>query len=200
MSNRALRPTATILIFILCASVNTYAAPVVLNDVIQVLANNQSSPDLRLRNLSHDPTLPDSVVHDRLQSSLRVVGPSTDESDSLFAGVAFGQDPLKIGVIAEDDVEGTLCDCGDILVPPGGWPKWPLLFLGVIPFFFIDHDCDTCDSTPTPTPPSTPTPTPTPEPGSLLLLGTGLMAFGAAGRRRYSQSRILAQIRSKEVE
>ena len=200
MRNRAFRPTATILIFILCASVNTYAAPVALTDVIQVLTNNQNPPDLRLRNISQDPVLQGSVVYDRLQPLLRGDRPSTGESDSLFAGLAIGQDPQKIDVIAGDDVEGTVCDCGDIVVPGGGWPKWPLLLLGTIPFFFIDHDCDQCDSsTPTPTPPQPiPTPTPTPEPGSLLLLGTGLAAFGAAMRRRYSQSRIVARIRSKE--
>ena len=193
MKNRACRPTATILIFMLCSTVTTHAAPVALTDVIQVVTNNQNPPDLRLRNISQD-----SVVHDRLQPSLRGDHASTAESDSLFAGLALGQDPQKVDVIVADDVEGTVCDCGDIFVPAGGWPKWPLLLLGAIPFFFIDHDCDQCDSTPTPTPPPpVPTPTPTPEPGSLLLLGTGLAAFGAAMRRRYSQLRIVG-IRSKE--
>ena len=38
-------------------------------------------------------------------------------------------------------VEGTICDCGEILIP-GGFPKWPLLFLAAIPLFFIDTGDD----------------------------------------------------------
>jgi hypothetical protein len=100
------------------------------------------------------------------------------------------QDPQKLGVeiVEEAEVEGTICDCGEILIPDGAFPKWPLLFLAAVPLVFI-NDCDDCaqtpDSTPTPTPPPpTPTPTPTPEPATLLLFGTGLVAVGAGLRRR----------------
>jgi len=175
--------------------VHTYAGPVVITDVTQVVRNDQNV-DLRLRSASQDNALRNSVVHDSLQSSVAADRPSSQASDSLFASLAISQDPQRIDVIAQDDVEGTICDCADVFVPAGGWPKWPLLLLGAIPFFFIDHDCDNCDSsTPTPTPTPT-TPTPTPEPGSLFLLGTGLAAVGAAVRRRYSHSRLIGQMRS----
>ena len=91
-------------------------------------------------------------------------------------------------IVEEAEVEGTICDCGEILLPGGAFPKWPLLFLAAVPLVFI-NDCDDCvqtpESTPTPTPPPpTATPTPTPEPASLLLFGTGLVAVGAGLRRR----------------
>ncbi|HSE31144.1 MAG TPA: PEP-CTERM sorting domain-containing protein [Pyrinomonadaceae bacterium] len=215
MRYRAFRPTAAILSVLLLAGVPTHAAPIVFSDVIQVLRNNQNPPELRLRSVYQNPTLPDSWVQGSLQQSLRdgplkiATGPSDPNLGSVLAGVAIDQDPQKIDVIAQGDVEGTVCDCGDIFVAGGGWPKWPLLFLGAIPFFFIDDDCDNCDrSSPTPTPTPTPTPpppppTPTPpvpEPGSLLLFGTGLAAFGAVVRRRYSRSRLMAQIHSTKKE
>jgi hypothetical protein len=115
--------------------------------------------------------------------------------DELLAGFPLVQDPQKLGVevIEEAEVEGTICDCGEIFVAAGGFPKWPLLFLAAVPLVFI-NDCDDCDTppqseptptpTPTPPPPPGPTPTPTPEPASLLLFGTGLVAVGAGLRRR----------------
>ena len=193
MTNRAFRSVAALLSILLLTGVPTYAAPIVIRDVVQVLSNYQNSPDLRLRGVSQTSSSPASPLN-------------IEEPDSLFAGVAIDQDPQKIDVIAQGNVEGTVCDCGDIFVAGGGWPKWPLLFLGAIPFFFIDEgcaDCDTPSPTPTPRPPSVEprsVPTPTPEPGSLLLFGTGLAAFGATLRRRYARSQLAARIRATKEE
>ena len=193
MTNRAFRSVAALLSILLLTGVPTYAAPIVIRDVVQVLSNYQNSPDLRLRGVSQTSSSPASPLN-------------IEEPDSLFAGVTIDQDPQKIDVIAQGNVEGTVCDCGDIFVAGGGWPKWPLLFLGAIPFFFIDEgcaDCDTPSPTPTPRPPSVEprsVPTPTPEPGSLLLFGTGLAAFGATLRRRYARSQLAAQIRATKEE
>ncbi|HTG92820.1 MAG TPA: PEP-CTERM sorting domain-containing protein [Pyrinomonadaceae bacterium] len=193
MTNRAFRSVAALLSILLLTGVPTYAAPIVIRDVVQVLSNYQNSPDLRLRGVSQTSSSPASPLN-------------IEEPDSLFAGVTIDQDPQKIDVIAQGDVEGTVCDCGDIFVAGGGWPKWPLLFLGAIPFFFIDEgcaDCDTPSPTPTPRPPSVEprsVPTPTPEPGSLLLFGTGLAAFGATLRRRYARSQLAARIRATKEE
>ena len=212
MRSRAFRSTAAILSILLLTGVPTHAEPVVVSDVIQVLSNYRNPPDLRLRSVSQNstslasgfigsvqPSLKQSVIDGSLEIDTTVGGPIGPASDSLLDGIAIASDPQTIDVITEGDIEGTICDCGEIAVPVGGWPKWPLLFLAAIPFFFI-HGCDDCDSlTPTPTPPP-PTPTPTPEPASLLLLGTGLMAFGAGLRRRYSRSQLMAQIRAQKEE
>ena len=212
MTNRAFRSVAALLSILLLTGVPTHAAPIVISDVVQVVSNYQNPSDLRLRSVSASPA---SGVKGSLQLSLResaidgslyitditAGGPLGPTSDSLLAGVAFASDPQKVDVIAQGDVEGTICDCGEITVPGGGLPKWPLLFLAAIPFFFI-HDCDDCDEPPF-TPPSTPTPPPTPqipEPASLLLFGTGLAAFGAGLRRRYARSQLTAQIRATKEE
>ena len=125
-----------------------------------------------------------------------------DNSNSLLSGVVVNpQDPQSpVNITAQGDIEGTVCDCGVVTVG-SGFPKWPLIFLAAIPFFFIDDDdCDDCEKvTPTPTPVPTPTPTtPTPEPASLLLFGSGLAAVGAGLRRRRLKAKLNAQVKTAE--
>jgi hypothetical protein len=215
MMSRAFRPTAAILSILLLTGAPTHAAPVAISEVIQVLGSYQNPPELRLRSVSQNTNSlvdegngPSPVASAAQQSAAGDVAeiPDTtipevatsDSADTLLAGVALSADPqVGVDVVDQGDVEGTICDCGEITVPGGGFPKWPLLFLAAIPFFFI-HGCDHCE---TPTPPTTPTPPGTPEipePASLLLFGTGLAAFGAGLRRRYARGKLETQLQTTE--
>jgi hypothetical protein len=215
MLSRAFRPIASILAILLLSGAPTHAAPVAIREVIQVLGTYQNPPELRLRNVSQytnssvDEGNGTSPVASSTQQSaagdLAEIPDSSigdvvagDSADTLLAGVAVSADPQAgVDVVDQGDVEGTICDCGEITVPGGGFPKWPLLFLAAIPFFFI-HGCDHCE---TPTPPTTPTPPGTPEipePASLLLFGSGLAAFGAGLRRRYARAKLETQLQTTE--
>ena len=215
MMSRAFRPVAAILSISLLSGAPTHAAPVAISEVIQVLGNYQNPPELRLRSVSQnknslvdDGNGPSPVASAAQQSAAGGITEipdattpdvaTSDSADTLLAGVAVSADPQAgVDVIDQGDVEGTICDCGEITVPGGGFPKWPLLFLAAIPFFFI-HGCDNCQ---TPTPPTTPTPPPTPEipePASLLLFGTGLAAFGAGLRRRHARGKLATQLQTTE--
>jgi len=211
MMSRAFRPTAAILSILLLSGVPTHAAPVAISEVIQVLGSYQNPPELRLRSISQNASSavsdgegPSPVASAGQQSAagdaIEIGDTTTANSasgDTLLAGVAVSTDPQGgIEVVDQGDVEGTICDCGEITVAGGGFPKWPLLFLAAIPFFFI-HGCENCQTPTPPPPPSTPTPE-IPEPASLLLFGSGLAAFGASLRRRYARGKLAAQIQTTE--
>jgi hypothetical protein len=214
MRNRTIRSIAAILSILALTGIPTQAGPVAISEVVQVLGNYQNPPDIRLRGVSQNSAALASGVKGSVQpaairesisdgpvdvADTSVSAPVVESTDTLLAGVAIESDPQQptVDIIDAGDVEGTVCDCGEITVKGGGFPKWPLLFLAAIPLFFI-HGCDECDKTPPPTP--TPTPPGVPEPASLFLFGTGLAAFGAGLRRRYAKSKLNAQIEAAEGE
>jgi hypothetical protein len=203
---RAVRAfSAFALMTVLLTASSVQAEPVRISQVVQTLSSYQGPSDLKL-GTTQDPVSgtakpPTNGPGNNGPTETLVAGAIPD-----LSGLPALQDPQKLGVeiIEEAEVEGTICDCGDFMIPGGGFPKWPLLFLTAVPFVFI-NECDDCDetpiSTPTPTPPPpTPTPTPTPEPASLLLFGTGLLAVGAGLRRRYSKTKAAEQIKAEMGE
>jgi len=195
MRSRSLRVSATILTIVCLTGIPVQAEPLAINQVVQVLSNFNSTPTLELRKIENEVTPGSDETQSGAQKSASSKGGKTPES--LISGITIKTDgPTTVEVIDQGDVEGTICDCGELFIAGGGFPKWPLFFLGAIPLFFINSDCATCDSlvtpTPTPTPPLTVTPnivpTPVPEPASLMLLASGLVAAGAALRRRRTRS------------
>lgn len=213
MMSRAFRSAVAILSILLLSGVPGYAAPVAIREVIQVLGSHQNPPELRLRSVSQTATalvsegetpspVASSTQEDAAGDPIAITDTSVVDAgeSTLLSGVAMNVEPQGgVDVIDQGEVEGTICDCGEITVPGGGIPKWPLLFLAAIPFFFL-NGCDDCEiETPPGTPPGTPPSSPPiPEPASLLLFGSGLAAFGAGLRRRYARGKLAAQIKNGE--
>jgi hypothetical protein len=199
---RVARVLPALLCLLLFSEVPAFADPVRINHVIQTLSSTTGAPDLKLSTLvsQQDPAKSSTQTGQGKDGN----GTPAPKTDSVISGVTVGQgQQLGVQIIEEAEVEGTICDCGEIYIAGGGIPKWPFLFLAAVPLVFIDTCCDetsTPTPTPTPTPPSTPTPTPpgVPEPASMLLLGTGLAALGAGVRRRYSKTKAVEQKEEEE--
>jgi hypothetical protein len=203
MRNRTFRAIVAIFSVLLMSGTPVHAVPVAISEVLQVFGGFQNPPELRLRSVSQNSSpLASGVSGPRTDVPDTLTGaaaPARGAAGSLLSGVAVSphEQQIRIDTTAQGDVQATICDCGEIFIAGGGFPKWPLLFLGAIPLFFIDHDDDV--KTPTPTPIRTPTPTipnvVVPEPSTALLLGTGLLTLvglcgGTIRRNRRFKNRI----------
>lgn len=192
------------LIFLLFTAVPALAEPVTVNQVVQTLTTTQHVVDLRINSLVQDPAKGTQQTGPGGESVAKTQGPAQPgaKTESVISSVVVATEGATIGVedIEEGEVEGTICDCGEIFIAGAGIPKWPFLFLAAVPVVFINDCCDNeTTPTPTPTPPSSPTPTPTPttvpEPASIMLFGSGLLAVGAGLRRRYGKPKSLDEIK-----
>lgn len=183
------------LCILLLTAVPAFAEPVKINQVVQTYTSSQGVFDLRLNTIAQDPAK-GTQKGSQGEPVAKTQGPASTggKSDSIMSGVIVTAEGKALGIedIEEGEVEGTICDCGELLIAGAAFPKWPFLFLAAVPVAFINNgDDENPISTPTPTPPSNPSPTPpaaVPEPASLLMFGTGLVAAGAGLRRRYAKS------------
>ena len=216
MRTRVFRLIATFLSLLLLVAVPAQASTIKFADVVNVMGDLQNGGQLqrlRLRAVGQDPSgsgtmasaskpsaasvAPAAEGDAQLPASSLASGTEAIAPSSLISGTAVApQQPQgEVQVFEQDNIDGTICDCGEIPAVGGGFPKWP--FLALIPLICVtgvcthDHEeCLTCACTNCPTP--TPTP-PIPEPASLLLFGSGIVALSAGARRRYAKMRASKQ-------
>jgi hypothetical protein len=185
---------------LLIAAVPAQAGTIRFGDVIALATvngqNGRQTIDLRLRSITQQGG---TATQDRQTSSAgnNSQDPRTAQTPASAAPVVAAdggnitgtsvavQQPgsVQVETIELGDIQGTICDCGEIPpLPGGGFPKLPLLALAGIPLLFLggDDDIPPIDIVPVPTPPAPQVP----EPATLLLLGSGLAALGAGARRR----------------
>ena len=194
MRNRAFRPFAVTLSLLLLAAVPAQAGPIQFAQVVHIIGDMQHGTqrqELRLRSVTQEPSTP---VSDPASGSLKAAPLDTTASAGEIEPLSLigeTQVPQQQGgqgnveVIEQENVEGTICDCGEIPSAGGGFPKWPLLAL--IPLICVTGICSGDHDTPTPTPTPTIPDTAIPEPASLLLFGSGITALAAGVRRRYAK-------------
>ncbi len=208
MRNRAISPVATILSVLVLAfvAIPAQAGPVSYSDVVHVMGNLRSggqSQELRLRSISQEGNTPvNGALVSASKSATDNSSTATSDPTSLVSTTQEGQQG-NVEVIQEGDVTGTVCDCGEFIIPGGAFPKW--ILLGGVPLVCVLADCTTDDSDcegPQCTPCVGPqcNPPEIPEPATIFLLGSGLAALGAKARRRYTKSRTDAEVPTSTEE
>ncbi|MFL6227931.1 MAG: hypothetical protein ACJ741_04030, partial [Pyrinomonadaceae bacterium] len=159
MRHQAIIKVALMLAFLSIAAASAQASPVRYQDVFALASvagqSGRPSVDLRMRPLGQQQggasTQQTASIKSPDQKPSSVVVPdgasipAASGSASLTGTEVAPPQPgqqTNVETVELGEVQGTICNCGDILVPGGGFPKWPLLALGAIPFFFINHGCD----------------------------------------------------------
>jgi len=209
MRTRIFRPIATFISLLLLVAVPAQASPIKFTDIVNVMGDLQRGGQierLRLR-VAQDPGAPQTLSTPS-KSSATTAAPATQGDAPLASSLVPGSEAIapslvsgteiapqqpqgEVQVFEQGNVDGTICDCGEIPAVGGGFPKWP--FLALIPLICVTGICHHQRKPP---PPEVPTPTPTPpipEPASLLLFGSGIVALSASARRRYAKMRATRQ-------
>lgn len=194
-----------VLSVLLIAVVPTQAGTIKFGDVIALATINSQSGrptvDLRLRSVTQqsgagaqDKQTASSGNNQQDRKNIQTptaTTPAGSAETSITGTNVAVQQPgsVQVETIELGDIQGTICDCGEIFIPKGGFPKLPLLALAGIPLLFLggDSDIPPGDIVVIP-PPDVPPPPQVPEPATLLLLGSGLAALGAGARRRRARS------------
>lgn len=193
MRHQAFRPVALMLSVLLIAAVPAQASNIRFADVMQAVVNKQNSGqnvELSLRTASQSgrtfgststSSSRGATSRDSSSPNTTPSAPRTGTATSIIPSGVPAQESssVRVETIELGDINGTICDCGEIFIPGRGFPKWPLLALGGVPLFFIPGS-----NPPSPFFPQPPVDNPIPEPTTLLLFGSGLLALGAGVRRR----------------
>ena len=230
MRHLAYRPIAAMLCLLLAAAVPAHAGPVSFADVIQLIVARQDGRvdmDLRLRSGAQGGQTPAAANSGSTQAKGSAVSAPASDGDTISTSPQ--DNSATIETIDVGEVTGTICECGEFLLPSdevAGFPKWPLFALAAVPLFFLNGgdggnggDTDSFSQPPpvvsipntpvltTPTPPLvlTPTPTPTLTPTQPIPEPATLLLFGTsllalgAGKRRRNARRNRASV-SAETE
>lgn len=206
MKHQALRPVAMMLSVLLVMAMPVRAGSIQFGDVVQTIVDGQNGRarvSLHLRHVTQNGRLSiaggvASTSAARTQdgtqqpqqgggsSSSGSTATGSDSSSTVAVEVAPAQGPTgQVQTVDLGDVTGTVCDCGEIPVVPGGrgFPLWPLL--AGIPLICVTGICGSDDDrTPVCVVNCGGGETVIPEPATLLLFGSGLVALGARARRR----------------